>query len=77
MGDLINDEAKIEKLNGQSELIVLNTGIDFSVPEIPHWRLLLLTEKQIQEVADQEKRVVFLKYEPLRVEGSRVFARSP
>jgi hypothetical protein len=73
--DLLDDQRKRARLQDHSYLIVLRSSVNFALPDISGKRLVALSESEIQEIADQEKQVVFVKYEPLIVEGSRVIAK--
>jgi hypothetical protein len=73
--DILHDEQKAERLKDESRLIVLRGGVNFPLPEISQKKLLALNQDEIQEIAERSERVVFLNYEPLTVEGSRVLAR--
>jgi hypothetical protein len=75
MNDFLSDSQKIARLQGQSDLFVLRESVDFPLPEVAGKTLFALSQHEIQKIADHEKRVIFLKYEPFRVEGSQVSAR--
>lgn len=76
------DEPLLESLIRKQYLPQADTGINAvfepNVIVNAHDRreiFKLIVTDLIQEIADQEKRVFFLNYEPLRVEGSRVLAK--
>lgn len=73
--DIVHDGEKTERLLGTSQLIVLGSSVNFPLPRIPGKELLALNRDEIQAIAERVKRVVFLTYQPLTVEGSRVLAR--
>lgn len=75
VNNLLEDHEKKAILQDQPDLIVLRSGVNFPLPNISGKTLVALSDREIQEIADQIGRIIFLKYEPLRVEGSRVVAK--
>lgn len=75
LGDILQDEKKAERLKDLSRVIVLRDSVSFDLPQIPHVNINALDQDEIQRIADQTGRVIFLRYGPLTSEGSKVHAR--
>lgn len=74
LAEILQDEKKAELLDNQSRVIVLRDSVNFALPQTLPTNLIALDTKEIQRIAEQEKRVVFLNYQPLTSEGSRILA---
>lgn len=72
--DILQDEQKSRMLNDRSKLILLRESVRFNLPDNLPARLVALNKEEIQALADVEQKVVYLIYEPLKSEGSEVFA---
>jgi len=73
--DLINDEEKSERLKDRANVIILKEDLHVDPPQIPNVKLSTLDQDEIQKIANKRGRVIYLIYNPLVVEGSRVLAR--
>lgn len=72
--DLLRDETKVKRLGDHSRVILLRESANFSLPQIRGTALISLEHDEIRKIADREGRVVFITYQPLASEGSRVIA---
>ncbi len=72
--DLLRDETKVKRLGDRSRVILLRESANFSLPQIRGTALVSLEPDEIRRIADREGRVVFITYQPLASEGSRVIA---
>lgn len=72
--DILQDKKKSEMLQDPSKLMVLRDSVSFALPNNLTARLVPLDKEEIQALADVERKVVYLIYEPLKSEGSEVFA---
>ena len=72
--EILQDEKKAERLLNLSRVVILRDGVTFDLPRPLRTNLIALDRNEIQKIAEQEKRVVFLNYEPLTSEGSRILA---
>jgi len=73
--DVINDDEKSERLKDRANVIILKEDLHFDLPQIPNVKLSTLDQDEIQKIANKRGRVIYLIYNPLVVEGSRVLAR--
>ncbi|HEY9501813.1 MAG TPA: hypothetical protein VIR01_09330, partial [Pyrinomonadaceae bacterium] len=72
--DILQDKKKSEMLQDPSKLILLRDSVGFSLPDNLTARLVALDKEEIQALADVERKVVYLIYEPLKSKGSEIFA---
>lgn len=72
--EILQDEQKSRMLKDRSKLILLRESVSFNLPDNLPARLVALDKEEIQALADVERKVVYLIYEPLKSEGSDVFA---
>jgi hypothetical protein len=73
--DIIRDNQKAEKLSDCTNIIILRKDLNFELPLIPDVKLSALDHAEIQIIADEKGKVIYLIYEPFVVEGSHVLAR--
>ena len=72
--DILQDKKKSEMLQDPSKLILLRDSVSFALPINLAARLVALNKEEIQALADVDGKVIYLIYEPLKSEGSEVFA---
>jgi hypothetical protein len=75
LGDILQDEKKAKRLKDPSRVIVLRDSVRFDLPQIPQVNVSAFDQDETQRIADQTGRVIFLRYEPLTSEGSKVHAK--
>ena len=56
-------------------VLVLSENVDFDLPRIQDVNVAKLDKEEIQRIADERGRVLYLTYRPLVSEGARVLAR--
>lgn len=75
MEDIIRDNQKAGKLSDCTNITILRKDLNFELPLIPGVKLSALDHAEIQTIADEKGKVIYLIYEPFVVEGSHVLAR--
>ena len=73
--DVIRDNQKAEKLSDCTDIIILRKDLNFELPLIRDVKLSALDHAEIQTIADEKGKVIYLIYEPFVVEGSHILAR--
>jgi len=72
--DILRNREKAERLGNASRVIVLRQSADFGLPQVKGAVIESLEHGEIKALAEKERRVVFITYEPLTSQGSRVLA---
>ena len=71
----LSDDAMAERLKDRTNVLVDGEGVEFDIPEIQSVKITKLDKGEIERIANEKGRIVYLIYRPFAIEGVRVMAR--
>jgi len=73
--DMVTDPEKAANLGTTKRILIFKEDLNFALPKISSVQVTPVNFQEVQRIAEKEKRTVFLRLEPPRIEGTRVQIR--